>query len=394
MAAAGVESIAEAAAHADRVAEFVDAPLPGLTLFVQCRWSAGLPLRLPPGGADSVLCTLLACDGNRCWEGSLRRRDLAGPLGESWGEPSNLRLLLDALAARSISSSAGEGVLPTSEATWTCLDAGKLAPLELAIRFVYREGPVVAVRGVSLAPGGLTAGLSRFFDIAYGAQTAARAFTSIATDEHAVLLQREADLRRQIDSLPLEKQAEDDRLLKEMMVILNNQKQRCLKLWQDNRKAMGGSSAASPLGVPEKATASLEECLERFDELDAVGGPDQHDDDDDLARPTPFGASGTDDGMSLVFATQPPSMIQASASKHLADGSARASNFTFTIPLTLGMGDGPAFKVSQPDSAGLESSLRTSASVVPSVPAVRKIAPPTQAIDPANLVKRPKLELM
>ena len=246
MAAAGVESIAEAAANADRVAEFVDAPLPGLTLFVQCRWSAGLPLRLPPGGADSVLCTLLACDGNRCWEGSLRRRDLAGPLGESWGEPSNLRLLLDALAARSISSSAGEGVLPTSEATWTCLDAGKLAPLELAIRFVYREGPVVAVRGVSLAPGGLTAGLSRFFDIAYGAQTAARAFTSIATDEHAVLLQREADLRRQIDSLPLEKQAEDDRLLKEMMVILNNQKQRCLKLWQDNRKAMGGSSAASP----------------------------------------------------------------------------------------------------------------------------------------------------
>ena len=32
-------------------------------------------------------------DGAQCWAGPLRRKDLAGPLGESWKDPANLRLL-------------------------------------------------------------------------------------------------------------------------------------------------------------------------------------------------------------------------------------------------------------------------------------------------------------
>lgn len=32
-------------------------------------------------------------DGNHCWAGPLRRRDLAGPLENSWKDPANLRLL-------------------------------------------------------------------------------------------------------------------------------------------------------------------------------------------------------------------------------------------------------------------------------------------------------------
>lgn len=35
----------------------------------------------------------LRIDGSRCWAGPLQRRDLAGPLGDSWKDPANLRLL-------------------------------------------------------------------------------------------------------------------------------------------------------------------------------------------------------------------------------------------------------------------------------------------------------------
>ena len=55
---------------AEEVAEFVDAPALGLSLFVQSTWSAGLPEKLPEG-PNAVLCRLLACDGLRCWEGFL-----------------------------------------------------------------------------------------------------------------------------------------------------------------------------------------------------------------------------------------------------------------------------------------------------------------------------------
>lgn len=353
---------------AEEIAEFIDSPLPGLSLFVQSRWSAGLPEKLPEG-ADSVLCELLACDGLRCWEGVLRRHDLSGPLGESWGKQSNLQLLLDALAGRNNRGLAAVGshgtaslgslgvggdavpftnldTLPIGEAVWTCSEDSSLG---LTIRFIYREGPVIAVRGVRLLCASLSAGLSKFFALACGAQDAAFRCVSEAESECAELQTQHESLQRRLETLPKESDAEDDRILKEMAHILNNQKARCRKLWEAGWQAGGGDGDRPDVDVitvrlDEPATISLTECLDREPPVPEANNP-----------PSGAAASGLDlSAPSLVFASEsfqdPP--LSAEARKD-------ANDFTFTIPLTLGMGDcgNPSFRASSKRAATVENLL-------------------------------------
>eukprot|EP00928_Gymnodinium_smaydae_P022904 TRINITY_DN19096_c0_g1_i1.p1 TRINITY_DN19096_c0_g1~~TRINITY_DN19096_c0_g1_i1.p1 ORF type:complete len:378 (-),score=104.61 TRINITY_DN19096_c0_g1_i1:74-1207(-) len=326
-----------AAATAEELAEFHDAPAPGLSLFVQSTWAAGLPLRLPSAESGSaLLCRILACDGERCWEGSLRRSDLAGPLGDSWSDPSNLRLLLDALAARR----EGGAALPSSEAVWGCGD-GRHAHLELSVRFLFREGPVVAIRGVRLAPASLGAGLSRLFALAHGAQTAASACVGAADAECAALQQRREALQRQLQALPGELEMEERRLLAEMVEVLNNQKRRCRDVWKQTRREAGfADDAANEEAVPG-AVPSLEALQEGQPGGSAVA-KEEVAKREEVAKEEDF----DDDVMSLVFATQPSgppgASVKEDADAAAAAAAARAqenSAFTFTIPLTLGMDD-------------------------------------------------------
>lgn len=362
---------------AEEVAEFVDTPLPGNSLFVQSTWSAGLPEKLPEG-ADAVLCRLLACDGSRCWEGTLRRSDLSGPLGESWGKQSNLRLLLDALAARgqpasftavgshggaSISSAAFEvgaafgsrdTTLPLSEATWSCPD-GAGTFLNLSIRFIYREGPVVAVRGVSLPRASLSDGLSRFFALAHGAQTAASACIAAAEGECAQLQVQQETLLHQLESSSKEIEEYDKKLLAQMTQTLNKQKKRCLNLWVAGCQAAAADgpepefdpTTASLVEEPMTISleASLKECLDR-EELPTDNAASLAIDEKECDL---TGGSAP----SLVFASE---SLQAPLSAEVAgEGSA----FTFTIPLTLGMGDYGSISLKGPSkrSATVESLL-------------------------------------
>mmetsp|Transcript_6410 Transcript_6410/g.9921 ORF Transcript_6410/g.9921 Transcript_6410/m.9921 type:complete len:405 (+) Transcript_6410:113-1327(+) len=319
---AAADGVMAAAAVADEVAEFMDTPEPGSSLFVQSTWSAGIPTQLPTG-TNSVLCRLLACDGEQCWEGVLRRCDLSGALGDSWGKASNLRLLLDALAARGRTSASNGDVAapppsPHGEAVWSLLDIGA-APLDLTVRFVYREGPVVAVPRVTLQRANVSVGLSRFFALAHGAQMAAHACVNAAEVECAHLRERCELLQKQVDVHQQNVEAEEERLMVEFAAVLNAQKRRCRKLWEANRRAGAGDN---PGAFPVMhATASLEECLDRQDPPDEC----------DLLDGVGAGPGTVASAVSLAYPsmTLPPSV-------GAEDG---GNDATFTIPLTLGMDD-------------------------------------------------------
>lgn len=324
---AAVEAVA---ASSEEVAEFIDAPAPGLSLFVQSTWSISVRAGLPTD-TEAVLCQLLACDGERCWEGSLRRRDLAGPLGDSWGDPSNLKLLLAALAGEVLGDPSGgylggagstgrdrNSTLPRSEALWTCPDDAIGSPLKLSIRFLYREGPVVAVRGVDLPRTDLAVGLSRFFALAHGSQMAAAACVAAAEEERTSLQQRQEALQRKLEALPEQLEVEEERLLKEFAIVLNAQKRRCRSLWEAGRRdsARDQPLGSGPLGLRAQvaAPASIEDCLSRGDlreeaeDVFVVQNPDS-------VFP------------SLTFASPPQAFAESGTCG------------VFTIPLTLGMSD-------------------------------------------------------
>jgi hypothetical protein len=214
----------------------------------------------------------------------------------------------------------------------------------LAIRFVYREGPVVAVRGVRLTPASLSAGLSILFAVAHGAQMAAEACVAASDAECGLLRKRCDTLQQQLDALPLQLQEAQEQQLAEMLLVLNAQKRRCFKIWQATKAeaGLGGKGAAGPsrpgAGLPadEQATASLEQCLDRGEEENAMNqaNPEQEEQMDDEY-------DGFDDQMSLAFATMPPqSQMPASGGTMgvVAAPDHHASASIFTIPLTLGMG--------------------------------------------------------
>merc|ERR1712232_1436904 len=148
--------------------------------------------------------------------------------------------------------SASRDALPTSEAVWTF--SGNDSSLSLSIRFIYREGPVVAVRGVLLQLTGLSAGLSRFFALAHGAQTAAVACITAAESECAELLKQQEALNRQLEALPKKAEEEDKMLLERMAQLLNSQKRRCRKLWEAGCQA---AAAEGPDASHDEATANL-----------------------------------------------------------------------------------------------------------------------------------------
>lgn len=321
----------------EEVAEFGDAPYPGSSLFVKSSWLSPLPLRELPPVAESVICHLLACDSEHCWQGQLRRCDLAGPLEQSWSKHANLQLLCEALtgtiAAKPTTSSSqadARGV-PSAQAVWT-VSGSHDAPLELAIRFLFRAGPIIAIKGVRLLRIELGGGLCQFFALAHGGQVEARTSKEVADEECNSLQRRRDALQRQFDALPQQLEAEERRLLDEFAAILNCQKRRCRQLWDERRARSGLSPPPVDLPFTSPTQPSLEACLDRRD---------------DTLRRQPNPDVTPHSHLSLAFV----SPVRQDAS-------------TFTIPLTLGMGDGDA-----PPFA-----CRSSASHQP-LPAVKASAP-------------------
>lgn len=325
----------------EEVAEFGDAPHPGSSLFVKSSWASELPLQELPSAAETVICQLLACDGESCWQGDLRRRDLAGPLEQSWSKPANLQLLCEALTGTGASSHADGRGVPSAQAVWT-LPGGHDSPLELAIRVLFRAGPIIAIRGVRLPRIGLGDGLGKFFALAHTGQVAAMTSKEAADQECSNLQRRRDALQRQLDALPQQVEAEEKRLLDEFVSILNCQKRRCRQLWDENRDRSSAPPASDLPFTSPTPPPSLEACLER------------RDDDPGLAPNLSDLGVTPNSHLSLAFV----SPVQQDAS-------------TFTIPLTLGMSDGyappsaahasaahrapPAAKATAPSMAGIGS---------------------------------------
>lgn len=326
----------------EEVAEFGDAPYPGSSLFVKSSWLSELPLRELPPIAESVICQLLACDSEHCWQGQLRRCDLAGPLEQSWSKPANLQLMCEALTGTlsakptTSSSQADARGVPSAQAVWTvCHDSS----LELAIRFLFRAGPIIAIKGVRLPRIELGGGLCHFFSLAHGGQVEARTSKEVADEECSSLQRRRDTLQRQLDALPLQLEAEEKRLLDEFVAILNCQKRRCRQLWDERRARSGLCPPPVDLPFTSPTQPSLEACLDRRDDM---RGPATKPPNPDV---TPHSH------LSLAFV----SPVRQDAS-------------TFTIPLTLGMGDGDATPFA----------CRASASHQP-LPAVKAAAPSVAA---------------
>jgi hypothetical protein len=161
-------------------------------------------------------------------------------------------------------------------------------------------------------------------------------------------------LQRQLEVLP--KQAEDDdtRLLEEMVRALNNQKRRCLKLWQAGCLIGSADGPGTDLDqatrslMDEPITTSIEaatlSCLDRELPPDVVEDvPDEKVD---------------------ITACSAPSLVFAAESLQQPFSAEVGGESTFTIPLTLGMGDfaGASHKASCKRSLTIEN-LMTSATV-------------------------------
>jgi len=336
----------------DVVSEFPDSPEPGLCLFVHCKWVPGIPERLPES-SEAELCSLLACDGERCWEGILKRGDLASSLGDSWTQSSNLSLLQGAFS-RSRRNICADSGAHRAQAVWSLPReaAGNARHLELSVRFVYPEGPIVAVRGVQLPSAGLDRGIARFFDMAHNAQAAANARLTAAAQESAELAQRRELVQQQLEAVPEQLKAEEERLLHEFAGVLNAQKRRCRTLWEAEQRAKGAQ--VEEIGVPvhvhqSPVKPSLKDCLDRHEPPAVNMGLGKE------PGPTP----GTLDflgGSMLASQAQDP------------------STFTFTIPLTLGMGTCASSALPSGPSPKFPGSQRLP--TVPSVPSmVRETVP-------------------
>jgi len=199
----------------------------------------------------------------------------------------------------------------------------------------------------------LSAGLSRFFALAHGAQTASVACIAAAEGECAHLQQQQDVLRRNLEALPKEAHEDEEQLLVEMAQTLNNQKRRCRKLWEascQNAAAEGPEVDLDPATVSlveAPATISLEECLDR---------------EQPPAEAVEMAGSVLGGEVCDLSAGSAPSLVFASESLHQplsAEAGGEGSAFTFTIPLTLGMGDysHTSLKASSKRSATAENLL-------------------------------------
>eukprot|EP00931_Biecheleriopsis_adriatica_P092274 TRINITY_DN66097_c0_g1_i1.p1 TRINITY_DN66097_c0_g1~~TRINITY_DN66097_c0_g1_i1.p1 ORF type:complete len:339 (+),score=86.63 TRINITY_DN66097_c0_g1_i1:67-1083(+) len=296
-----------------------------LPLFVQSSWRLSEGIVQAAGQAD--ICHIVAFDGLRCWEGALCRKDLDGPLGESWSDPSNLRLLRSALAMppetqRSANATEGtSGAAPTAEALWSVGAAEHGAgDLELSVHFIYREGPVAAIRGAKFKSAPLGPALARLCEATRSLQDEAAACKAAAEEEQASLRRREGLLKKKLDELPAKVEAEEARLLGDLAGMLNNQKRRCRRLWLESADAdqAGTAAAARPM---QAATMSLEQCLEREELADIEPEPELQD----------AAAAGTSPVVSLTFGESLARPMIPEAAEH------GAGTTTFSIPLTLGM---------------------------------------------------------
>jgi len=298
------------------ILEFPDALGPGLPLFVQTTWRLATESKAAGfEGGDTEICHLVVFDGLRCWEGLLCRKDLAGPFINSWNSPVNLRLLRSALSE--IPPRRGHALdVPKAEAVWqldTPLGQAGECSLELSVRFVYREGPVAAVRGAKLSATLLGPALARLCAQVRALQASAELCKEAAAQERINLQQRQESLKRQLECLPSQVADEEEQVLQQLCGVLNAQKRRCRRIWQTTLDAESADVEQARPPAEAGATLSLQDCLER-DAAEADAGMDA--DQPALASPV----------ASLTFGE--------SLARPIAGPGEPA---TFSIPLTLGM---------------------------------------------------------
>ncbi|CAE7619033.1 unnamed protein product [Symbiodinium sp. CCMP2592] len=308
--------------------EFTDALGASAPLFVQCAWEANTfgSAESETAEAEKEICRLVIFDGSHCWRGPLCRRHLAGPLGESWRDPVNLRLLRSALTSPQASGTSTSSVLgPRAEASWKLVEAPPGAAsaepepleLELTVRFVYKEGPVAAVQAARFHTVPLLAALGGLCRGVRDLQAEAREQQRLAKSRQSALQEKQETLKRQLEALPKEAEAQEKHLLEGLCSVLNAQKRRCLGLFD---VLADGGAGREPAHGP---TMSLEHCLDR--EVD-VPAPS-------LTRlPQP-----TASALSMPSAAPSLDLESPMASLAFGDSLRGAPETTFSIPLTLGM---------------------------------------------------------
>lgn len=296
--------------------EFPDGLGLNVPLFVQCKWCFDASTTVEPTAETSdVLCELTMMDGNHCWAGPLRRRDLAGPLENSWKDPANLRLLREALVAPAAPSVTAPPLFmggPTAESSWK-VEHGEL---QLTVRFIYREGPVAAIQSARFPKVDLKDSLQTICRSVRALQEDVRKQKEQVQLERATPQQRQEVLKRRLEILPKEVEDHETQLLEALCGVLNAQKRRCRGLWESTCEA---PEIAVERGAP---TMSLEECLDR--EVPNVG---LREDSPEPAGAPAAGPAGPAASLQIESAT---SMFS------LSYDVARAET-TFSIPLTLGM---------------------------------------------------------
>ncbi|CAE7225356.1 unnamed protein product [Symbiodinium necroappetens] len=294
--------------------EFTDALGASAPLFVQCAWEANTlgSAESETAEAEKEICRLVIFDGSHCWRGPLCRRHLAGPLGESWRDPVNLRLLRSALASPQASGGTSSVLGPRAEASWKLVEASPEPELELTVRFVYKEGPVAAVQAARFHTVPLVAALAGLCRGVRDLQAEALEQQRLAKSQQSALHEKQETLKRQLEALPKEAEAQEKHLLEGLCSVINAQKRRCLGLFD---VLADGGAGREPAHAP---TMSLEHCLDR--EVD-VAPP--------LTRlPQPASPS---------MPSAAPSLDLESPMASLAFGDSRGPETTFSIPLTLGM---------------------------------------------------------
>eukprot|EP00439_Symbiodinium_sp_Y106_P082558 s690_g22.t1 len=340
--------------------EFTDALGASAPLFVQCAWGANKfgSAESETTEAEKEICRLVIFDGSHCWRGPLCRRHLAGPLGESWRDPANLRLLRSALTYPQASGTSTSSVLgPRAEASWKLVEASAEPELELTVRFVYKEGPVAAVQAARFHTVPLLAALGGLCRGVRDLQAEAREQQRLAKSRQYALQEKQETLKRQLEALPKEAEAQEKHLLEGLCSVLNAQKRRCLGLFD---VLADGGAGREPAHGP---TMSLEHCLDR--EVD-VPPPS-------LTRlPQP-----TASAPSMPSAAPSLDLESPMASLAFGDSLRGARETTFSIPLTLGMS-----AIGFPVRGGKEH-LTSSA------------APPPESRDPSkrsrnHLIKHPR----
>eukprot|EP00434_Breviolum_minutum_P027257 symbB.v1.2.024103.t1/scaffold2257.1/size84218/2 len=255
-------------------------------------------------------------DGNHCWEGPLQRQDLAGPLGDSWKDPANMRLLQQALVTPNVSAFVPH-LGPRAEASWKI----EGEDLRLTVRFIYREGPVAAIQGARFPKTDLKDALQKICASVRGLQEELQKQKAHVQLERGTLQQRQDVLKRRLEVLPEEVERHESFLLDALQGVLNAQKRRCRHLWESSCEPPQGVGPADPApaaaAASASATLSLEECLDR--EVPNLGI--SHHQSLDVAPPAP--ALNMESSASLFSLSYDVAPVRADT--------------TFSIPLTLGM---------------------------------------------------------